>query len=56
MSTAKLRKSAAHFWANAEQSRDAIVNSPELKGPLDSGVQKVVPAYYNLDTGAATTI
>jgi hypothetical protein len=35
---------------------DAIVNSPELKGPLDSGVLKVVPAYYNLDTGAATTI
>ena len=40
--------------ANAEQSRNAIVNSSELKGPLDSGALKVVTAYYELDTGTAT--
>jgi carbonic anhydrase len=42
--------------ANAKQSRNAIVNSPELKAALDSGALKVVPAYYSLDTGVATTI
>ena len=42
--------------ANAEQSRDAIVNAPEVKGALDSGALKVVAAYYNLDAGTATII
>ena len=42
--------------ANAEQSRNAIVNSSELMGPLDSGALKVVTAYYELDTGTATVI
>ena len=42
--------------ANAEQSHNAIVNSSELKGPLDSGALKVVTAYYELDTGTATVI
>jgi carbonic anhydrase len=42
--------------ANAEQSRDAIVNAPEVKQALDSGALKVVSAYYNLDDGTATII
>ena len=42
--------------ANAEQSRDAIVNAPEVKGALDSGALKVVSTYYNLDAGTATII
>ena len=42
--------------ANADQSRNAIVNSSELKSPLDSGALKVVTAYYELDTGTATFI
>lgn len=40
--------------ANAEQSRDAIVKSSELKGPLNSGALKVVTTYYSLDTGIAS--
>jgi carbonic anhydrase len=42
--------------ANAEQSRDAIVNAPEVKGALDSGALKVVSTYYDLDAGTATII
>jgi carbonic anhydrase len=42
--------------ANAEQSRDQIVKSPELEGPLDSGALKVVTAYYSLDTGTAAVL
>ena len=42
--------------ANAEQSRDAIVNAPEVKQALDSGALKVVSTYYNLDAGTATII
>ena len=42
--------------ANAEQSRDAIINAPEVKGALDSGALKVVSTYYNLDAGTATII
>lgn len=42
--------------ANAEQSRDAIVNAPEVKGALDSGALKVVSTYYNLDAGTVTII
>jgi carbonic anhydrase len=42
--------------ANAEQSRNAIVKSSELKKLLDSGALKVVTAYYSLDTGMATVI
>lgn len=40
--------------ANAEQSRAAIVESSELKGPLNSGALKVLTAYYNLDSGMVT--
>lgn len=42
--------------ANAEQSRDEIVKSPELEEPLDSGALKVVTAYYSLDTGTASVL
>ena len=42
--------------ANAEQSRDATVNSPEIKKALDAGAVKVVSTYYNLDAGTATII
>jgi hypothetical protein len=40
--------------ANAEQSRAAIVESAEVKGPLNSGALKVVTGYYNLDSGVVT--
>ena len=42
--------------ANAEQSRDAIVNAPEVKQALDSGAPKVVAGYYDLDAGTVTII
>lgn len=42
--------------ANAEQSRDQIMHSPELKTFLDSGALQVVAAYYSLDTGLVTVI
>jgi carbonic anhydrase len=42
--------------ANAEQSRDAIVNAPEVKQALDSGALKVVAGYYDLDAGTVTII
>jgi len=42
--------------ANAEQSRDQIVKSPDLKGPLDSGALKVVTGYYSLDDGVVSWI
>lgn len=42
--------------ANAEQSRDQIMRSPELKAFLDSGALQVVAAYYSLDTGLVTVI
>ena len=40
--------------ANADQSRAAIVESSELKGPLNSGALKVLTAYYSLDSGVVT--
>jgi carbonic anhydrase len=40
--------------ANAEQSRAAIVESSELKAPLNSGALKVLTAYYSLDSGMVT--
>jgi carbonic anhydrase len=42
--------------ANAEQSRDQIMGSPELKSFLDSGRLRVVAGYYSLDTGVVTVI
>jgi carbonic anhydrase len=42
--------------ANAEQSRDQIMRSPELKKFLDSGALNVVAAYYSLDSGIVTVI
>jgi carbonic anhydrase len=42
--------------ANAEQSRDQIMHSPELKKSLDSGALQVVAAYYSLDTGLVSVI
>jgi len=42
--------------ANAEQSRDQIIRSSELKRSLDSGALQVVAAYYSLDTGLVTVI
>lgn len=42
--------------ANAEQSRDRIMRSPELTKFLDSGALKVVAGYYSLDTGTVTLI
>lgn len=42
--------------ANAEQSRDQIMHSPELKTFLDSGALQVVAGYYSLDTGLVTVI
>jgi carbonic anhydrase len=42
--------------ANAEQSRDQIMHSSELKRSLDSGGLQVVAAYYSLDTGLVTII
>jgi len=42
--------------ANAQQSRDAIVNAPEVKRALDAGKRKVVATYYNLDVGTVTII
>jgi carbonic anhydrase len=42
--------------ANAEQSRDAIVQSAEFKERLDSGALKVIATYYSLETGAATML
>jgi carbonic anhydrase len=42
--------------ANAEQSRDAIAKSSEIKGPVSSGAVKVVSAYYSLDAGSATVL
>ena len=42
--------------ANAEQSRDQIMGSPELKRFLDSGALRVVAGYYSLDTGVVTVI
>ena len=40
--------------ANAELSRDAIVNAPELKEALNKKALKVVSAYYSLESGTAT--
>lgn len=40
--------------ANAEQSRDQILQSGELKQALDSGKLKVVTGYYSLDDGVVT--
>ena len=40
--------------ANAEQSRDQILQSKELKPALDSGKLKVVTGYYSLDDGVVT--
>jgi len=42
--------------ANAEQSRDTILNAPEVKGALDAGALKVVSSYYSLDVGTVTII
>ena len=42
--------------ANAEQSRDRIKGSPELRKFLDSGALQVVAGYYSLDTGKVTVI
>lgn len=42
--------------ANAERSRDAIVESAELNERLHAGALKVVAAYYNLEAGAVTWI
>ena len=42
--------------ANAEQSRDQIKQSPELKQLLDSGALQVVAGYYSLDTGLVNVI
>lgn len=42
--------------ANAEQSRDQIMHSPELRKFLDSGALRVVAGYYSLDTGRITVI
>ena len=42
--------------ANAEQSRDRIMRSPELADQLGSGALRVVAAYYSLDTGLVTVI
>lgn len=39
------------IMANAEQSRDQIMASKELKPALDSGKLKVVVGYYNLADG-----
>ncbi|BBZ79006.1 carbonic anhydrase [Mycolicibacterium anyangense] len=40
--------------ANADQSRDQILQSKELKPALDAGKLKVVTGYYSLDDGTVT--
>lgn len=42
--------------ANALQSRQEIMKSHELEGPLNSGALKVVTSYYNLKDGTVTFI
>ena len=40
--------------ANAERSRDAIDNAPELKQALNKQTVKVVSAYYSLESGTVS--
>lgn len=42
--------------ANAEQSRDQVKQSPELKTFLDKGALQIVAGYYSLDTGIVSVI
>lgn len=42
--------------ANALQSREEIMKSHELEGPLGSGALKVVTSYYNLQDGTVSII
>jgi carbonic anhydrase len=40
--------------ANTEQSRSAIVESAQVKKPLNSGALKVLSAYYDFDSGVVS--